>query len=552
MKMATSFMAEPTTSINMIADALLKGKRGNRKYARGAIGAVIASQILNSILVSFVYAGRDDDEDETYMEKYIGTLSGEILDGLNPAGYIPFIKDIMSIVQGYDVERSDMAVISDLWKAWENLGKDYISPYRKVEGFAGSIGQIFGLPVKNIMRDARGIYQTVMSFVEGQQTTKAGIGYAVKGAITGKTVSNDQQLYEAILSGDNAQIARVKGRFDDQSAINSAIRKALRANDPRIHEAAVAWNANDLDEYMRIAKQIIAEKHFSQDDVVMAIRAEANALAPDAGTSSTSKAKGLFTAEKFAEAIAQGDQATANAVKMDVIETAQKNGKTQEEAEKSFASTAKGDLKELYLAGSLSEDKAIQALTTYCDETQAEAEQRVAEWAFESEHGFKYEDKKDKFMSGDLAAHELKNILIDVEGKTDKEASSTVVSYTRDAYEEGYFTRSQAASVMMSYGGLTSAEADSKLRYIDVKKQLPDTYVDDAWVEEYYKEVQSSGISIEVFVNYRNQVKSITGDGKKERRMTVINSMPISNAQKDALYYAEGWAASRLYEAPWR
>ena len=161
MKMATAFMAEPTTSINMIADALLQGKRGNRKYCRTTIGAVIASQILNSILVSFVYAGRDD-EDEEYMDKYIRTLAEETLDSLNPATYIPFIKDIVSIVKGYDVERSDMAVISDLWKAWENLSSDKISAYRKVENFVGSIAQIFGLPVKNIMRDLRAIYQTIM------------------------------------------------------------------------------------------------------------------------------------------------------------------------------------------------------------------------------------------------------------------------------------------------------------------------------------------------------------------------------------------------------
>ena len=233
MKMATAFMAEPTTSINMIADALLQGKRGNRKYCRTAIGAVVASQILNSILVSFVYAGRDDDEDETYLEKYIGTLTGEILDSLNPATYIPFIKDIVSIVKGYDVERSDMAVISDLWKAWENLSSDKISVYRKVENFAGSIAQIFGLPVKNIMRDARGIYQTIMSFVNGQQTTGAGIGYAVKSAfpewIGGGDVSNQDQLYEAYLSGDSAQIARVQGRFEDQSAVNTAMRSAIKS-----------------------------------------------------------------------------------------------------------------------------------------------------------------------------------------------------------------------------------------------------------------------------------------------------------------------------------
>jgi nuclear transport factor 2 (NTF2) superfamily protein len=142
--------------------------------------------------------------------------------------------------------------------------------------------------------------------------------------------------------------------------------------------------------------------------------------------------------------------------------------------------------------------------------------------------------------------------LTTVEGKTEDEAAKTVVSYTRDAYEDGLFNRSKAADIMVTYGGITSEEAESKLQYIDVKKQFPDTFVDDAWVDEYYEEVESSGITIEVFVDYRNQVKSITGEGKKERRMAVINSMPISSAQKDALYYAEGWAASKLYEAPWR
>ena len=465
MKMATAFMAEPTTSINMVADALLQGKRGNRKYARTAIGAVIASQIINSILVSFVYAGRDDDEDETYLEKYIGTLTGEILDSLNPATYIPFIKDIVSIVQGYDVERSDMAVVSDLWNAWENLSKGNVSAYRKVEGFAGSVAQIFGLPVKNIMRDARGIYQTVMSFVDGEHTTAAGIGHAVKGAITGKDVSDSQQLYDAYLSGDAAQIARVKGRLKDQNAINNAIRKALRENDPRIKEAAIAWNANDLDEYMRIAKEIIAEKHFVQDDVVMAIRSEANALAPDAESETKSKAKGLFTAEKFAEAIAQGDQAMANAVKVDIIQTAEKNGQTADDAEKSFNNSAKNELKEMFLTGDITEQEAISALTTYCGSDEDGAMADVQYWAF--------------------------------------------------------------------------------------KHDYPDIYADDQWFDTYYEKVADSGISIDVYMEYRNTVSTITGENKKTGRMAVINSLPISSAQKDALYYAEGWAASKLYEAPW-
>ena len=465
MKMATAFMAEPTTSINMIADALLKGKRGNWKYARKAIGAVIASQLLNAILVSFVYAGRDDDEDKTYLEKYIGSVTGAFWDSLNPATYIPFIKDIVSIVKGYDVERSDMAVISDLLKAWENLKKDNVSTYRKVEGFAGSIAQLFGLPLKNIMRDVRAIYQTIESFVNGQQTTGAGIKYAVKEAITGKDVSDQQQLYEAYLSGDQAHIDRVKGRYKDQNAVNSAIRKALRENDPRIHDAAIAWNANDLDEYMRIAKEIIAEKHFVQDDVVMAIRAEASALEPDEGTSGTSKAKGLFTEEKFAEAVTQRNAAMANAIKADIIKTAMLNGKTRDEAEKIFATSASAKLKDQFLAGNLTENEAVNALTTYCGRERDAAMADVQYWAF--------------------------------------------------------------------------------------KQKYPETYADDQWFDTYYAKVADSGLDIEVYMEYRNAVSTITGEGKKERRMEVIHSLPITKEQKDALYLAEGWAESKLYEAPW-
>ena len=469
MKMATAFMAEPTTSINMIADALLKGKKGNWKYARKAIGAVIASQLLNAILVSIVYAGRDDDEDETYAEKYIGSVTGEFLDSLNPATYIPFIKDIVSIVQGYDVERSDMAVISDLWKSIENLSNDNVSAYRKVEGFAGSIAQIFGLPVKNIMRDARGIYQTVASAVNSQQTTGAGIKYAIKSTapkwLGGGDASDQQQLYEAYLSGDQAHIDRVKGRFKDQNAVNTAIRKALRENDPRIHDAAIAWNANDLDEYMRIAKEIIAEKHFVQDDVVMAIRAEASALEPDEGTSGTSKAKGLFTEEKFAEAVTQRNAAMANAIKADIIKTAMLNGKTRDEAEKSFATSASAKLKDQFLAGNLTENEAVNALTTYCGKERDAAMADVQYWAF--------------------------------------------------------------------------------------KQKYPETYADDQWFDTYYAKVADSGLDIEVYMEYRNAVSTITGEGRKERRIEIIHSLPITKEQKDALYLAEGWAESKLYEAPW-
>ena len=509
-KMVTAFMAEPTTSLNMIVDALVQGKRGNVRYCRTAIGSVIAAQILNSILVSFVYAARDDDDDETYLEKYIGSVSGAILDGLNPLTYIPFIKDIVSVVKGYDVERADMSIVSDIMQAWENLSKDTVTPYRKVEGFAGSIANLFGLPVKNIMRDARSIYQVVSTFMSGQKTTKAGIGYAIRGAITGKTVTNQQQLYDAIMSGDQTQIDRVKGRFKDQSAIDSAIRSSLRENDPRIREAAIAWNANDLDEYMRIAKAIIKEGRFVQDDVVLAIRAEANKLAEDGAESSdTSKAKGLFTSEKFAEAISQGDEAMANTIKTDIIQTEQKNGKTEEEAEKGFNSSASRSCKELFLEGEISADKAVKALVDYCGLEKDEAEKRVGEWAFEADYGFTYSDRGDAYKSGEISASELKTILMETGGKTEE-------------------------------------EADLQIQVYDWEKEVPGCdNITAAAIRDYNENCASAGITKAIYYEAWSTYNDIEGDFDSEGKsipyskvikvMPYINSLPLSSDQKTAL-----------------
>ena len=518
MKMATAFMAEPTTSINMISDALLKGKRGNKKYARAAIGAVIASQILNSILVSFVYAARDDDEDETYWEKYIGSLTGAILDGLNPAGYLPFIKDIISIMQGYDVERSDMAVISDLWKAIENLKKDDVSVYRKVEGFAGSVAQIFGLPVKNIMRDVRSIYQTVMSFQSGQQTTKAGIGYAVKGAISGQTASDRQQLYEAIMSGDQAQIDRVKARFDDQSSINSAIRKSLRENDPRIQAAAEAKYNGNLSEYTSIAKEIIGENHFSQYDVVAAINAEINAMDKDDSSSGTQKASGLYKTEDFAVAISSGDSAMANAIKTDIIKTAQKNGKTAEEAEKSFNSSASGACKELFMEGKISESKAVDALVKYCGVEQEDAEERVGEWAFQEEYGFTWSDRGDAYINGTISEDELKSILMDVGGKTEEEAELQIQVYDWEA--EGY--EGATAAAVRDYNEYCSSADVPKDVYLYIRKFSNNTEND----------VDANGKTV-----YYSAMKKV---------MAEIGEQDITSTQKYAIARSLGWAEKNI------
>lgn len=59
----------------------------------------------------------------------------------------------------------------------------------------------------------------------------------------------------------------------------------------------------------------------------------------------------------------------------------------------------------------------------------------------------------------------------------------------------------------------------------------------------------SSGITAEQFYQYKVASSGMT---KKAEKMQVINGLDLTSPQKDAIYYAEGWAQSTIQDAPWR
>lgn len=59
----------------------------------------------------------------------------------------------------------------------------------------------------------------------------------------------------------------------------------------------------------------------------------------------------------------------------------------------------------------------------------------------------------------------------------------------------------------------------------------------------------SSGITAEQFYQYKVASSGMT---RKAEKMQAINSLDLTLAQKDAIYYAEGWAQSTIGQAPWR
>lgn len=167
-KNAMAFMAEPTTSLNMFTNAIIQVKRGkiSKSQAGKVFGSLVASSVLNAVLQTIVTAARADDDDKEYSEIYLAQLLPNFIDNINPINQIAFLKDIVSIFQGYDVTRADMNLFSDLYDAINKLNSQKATTEEKITGLAGAIAAFFGLPVKNVIRDVKAAFNVAKDVVD--------------------------------------------------------------------------------------------------------------------------------------------------------------------------------------------------------------------------------------------------------------------------------------------------------------------------------------------------------------------------------------------------
>lgn len=278
-KMATSFMGEPTKCLNMVVDAVTQAKRGemSKVKATKTIGMVYLSTVAAAIASSFIYALRDDDEDSSYVEKYGRALGGKLReDLLNPLNYFPYLRDISSAFGKFSPERSDLSPIADIAAAIKGINSESKSGWEKTEEVSGAFANLFDVPLKNVLRDAKALIAIYTNLTDD----KTGhFKEAFAEAILGKDYSKSERLYNAYLSGDKTLIAYAESKYDNRSKIETALRKELRESDERVYHAAIARSEGDIRTYVDIANEIIADG-FSQDIVVKAIRSEIDAMNP--------------------------------------------------------------------------------------------------------------------------------------------------------------------------------------------------------------------------------------------------------------------------------
>lgn len=365
-KMITTFMSEPSTVVNMVVDGIIRAERGDKAFAWRTAGGVAASILANALLVSLVYAARDDDEEKTFSEKYMSTLVTESLEGINLLEYLPIARDVMSIMKGYDVERSDMALIGQLVQSVENITSSKKSVPDKMMEVSGAVASFFGVPLKNIYRDARGLTTTVGDFFSdsAEKNTGTGMAFAIKDKLFGVDSSNGYQMYKAILSGDEAHYKRVAARFSTPEAAENALRTAMREHDERIFEAAEKRNAGDLEGYEAMVDKLASEGKFDRNLIIQAVRNESYELkkiaekqagmhlAPetDPEDDEADAAEGLYVTSDLTSAMERGDTGDVDAIIEQMVRDKVDRGKTEKEAKASLRSASTAYWKKRYIA----------------------------------------------------------------------------------------------------------------------------------------------------------------------------------------------------------
>ena len=419
MSMFTSFMSEPTLTVNMLNDAIqdkIYQKRGGKldendlkpgKKAAKAVEAFIACGVLNVLLASVADAIRDDDEYETFLEKYLGAALNNAIDVINIPSMLPIISEIAeaieAMVKGQDYRPSSLAtqVLTSLTDTVNGL-REYYEGKR---------------PLANV-------------FYTGLKTMSYGTGIGLYNA-----TRDGIAIYNAAVA-NSTTLPKIQNWKDGKD-------KAAKA----LYEAALA---NDTEAFETISARA--------------------ALYGIEGEDLENEYNKLINADYLAEEID-----AAKAKKMIQMY----GGKTPYQAQTAIdklnyqsESGAKfSDLEKNYVAGTVSKAEAKAALTKYGESTAAEADAQIKKWDYEIDTGRKYSSITNAYLRGEIKRTEVKKAMTAYGGMDNGEAENSILhldyqikterpwSDLMKDYHKGRFTSGQVKKFLMDYDGKDEAEA---------------------------------------------------------------------------------------------
>lgn len=304
-KQATSFMGEPIMSLNLLMRAYDQVRYEQNSQKRGkaiktmgrAATALVVTNVVNALAQSLIDAMRDDDEDKKYWERFRAAFTGisgdeetpwekawnAIMEGnvgsnMNPLGQIPFAKDALSIMRGYDVSRTEMEIVSDLIQAGQTAiqsadGQGKRTRAYALKGLLAAGAKLFGIPASNLTRDMWGLARSA-----AVETGNIPLQYEMEKAIynisnTGNKSRYYAILYRALEQGDMDTYQHIRDDLMnsmgvDGASIDSAMRSRYNKAVEKDPDYTLPQRARDLigsrDKYAPAKEK---EETFGADDL---------------------------------------------------------------------------------------------------------------------------------------------------------------------------------------------------------------------------------------------------------------------------------------------
>lgn len=352
-QMLTNFMSEPTKTYNMLMSAISdyadnrKNKQARNRVAR-ALTVYAVSGLLTAAAAAVIDAFRDEDAEKEWLEKYTGAVGSNAMDNLNPLGMLPGVKDVLSMLEGYEPSRLDTQSIQKIiWAAQEikkySEGESKQNLYGVTYKTAQALSSVLGLPVSNVMRDVNAVIQTVT----GKSITKTP---------EARKASTVTYLYKALEEGSTARAQKLRTELREQAGmtekeIDTALAEQM-AEDPRTKEAYDAKMKKDFATMNKIINALTA-MGFSRETVDKAILSHTPKEEKEKDPEAQLKVA-LYSAEEVAGAIKtlagieKGGSVTESDIRAMISDRAAAS--TAKDPEKSVISGIQTELKKDYLA----------------------------------------------------------------------------------------------------------------------------------------------------------------------------------------------------------
>ena len=486
-KSITSFMAEPTLTLNVLADAVRSAKQGEKGSAALLAKALTTfglSAVMQSVVKAIFSSGRSPDDKKTWEENVAGRFVQQIINEGNPISLIPGYSDLVTLLKKGKLEDDALGAVGKLYTAGTGmidlvLGKESSKGlYRDIEDTAGQIMQLFtNIPAKNIMRELRAMYNWFLNdeAYANRETNANVIKYTSR---------------DALINADNllSLVLKQAGYSTTTQAYYNEIYEAAKAGDEQ--------KKADLIDYLLTGKGVkekslttgvkgIIKDRFKEEDIS---REEAEALMKnmDPGIEQKTLMKNLDEIEYRAaggeaetysaytqlyEAIDKGDQDAVKEVTQHMLD----NGYT----EKEIRSQVKSHIKEQYKDGALTRKDAEAMLKQADPEITAKSMADMLDEIDYRNAGGKadtysnYTPLHEAIDANNTAAIEkAKKRLIEL-GYTEKNINSEISSYVKGQYKDGALTRNQAEAMLKKANPqITQKDLTRTLDEIDYERKI--------------------------------------------------------------------------------